>query len=110
MMLALLLVSVQGADCSCNTLPYPDRVKCCAAKPMCKFEEASYPTRPQGLCVPAEVEAAHPLAKEGEECCHTNVEPNSCALPGCAAGLECASGEAAWKPGVCRRPAAVVLA
>lgn len=40
------------ANCSCNTLSYPDRVSCCKSlSPQCKFLEAYYPTRPEGLCV-----------------------------------------------------------
>ena len=41
-----------NANCYCNTLSYPDRVSCCAKQaPQCKFLQAYYPTRPQGLCV-----------------------------------------------------------
>eukprot|EP00117_Sycon_ciliatum_P008881 scpid45783/ scgid11400/ len=53
------------ANCSCNTLSYPDRVNCCANfSPTCTFLQAYYPTRPQGLCVRNHTEFQ--LGEEGQ--------------------------------------------
>lgn len=49
------------------------------------------------------------LATEGEACCHTEVTPTSCKLPGCAIGLVCESGEASWHPGICRSAKPIVV-
>jgi len=66
---SLLVVPLLGAanaednDCRCNALSYPQKKSCCLGQAdKCTWEEASYPTLPQGECVHKKpiVEAVHP--------------------------------------------------
>jgi len=53
--------------CACNDLPYKSRKSCCDQQSsVCRWEEASYPTRPQGLCVSNEIEQLQEPLVSGE--------------------------------------------